>query len=92
MNFFLNFTVIFFFININNSIIKRNDYLITRNNFIKKYISVKNLTLKKTYYYVSNKIDRIYNKYQDIYYYLIYKYYSLTEEEWILLDGISFIF
>lgn len=91
MNFYIQFTILSILFMYTNSVISRNDYLSLRNYIIKKYFSLQNSNIKKTYYFLSNKIDYLYNKYQNICFNLSYKYYNLTEEELLLLDGITFM-
>jgi hypothetical protein len=71
-----------------NNALTRNDYLFIRNNYLKKYFMIKNQNLKKTINYFSHKIDNIYNKYLNVYHYLSFKYYTLTEDESLLIEAI----
>jgi len=68
--------------------IKRDNYLIIRNNYLKKYFLVKNPILKKTMNHITNRINNIYYKYLNIYHNLSLYYYILSEEDWLLLDGL----
>jgi len=70
------------------SMIKRNDYLVIRNNYLKKYFLIKNPIFKKTMNNITNKINNIYYKYLNIYHNLSLYYYILKEEDWLLLDGL----
>jgi len=88
MQIYLQFTILSILFMYSNNALTRNDYLFIRNNYLKKYFMIKNQNLKKTINYISHNIDNIYNKYLNIYHYLSFKYYTLSEDEWSLLEGI----
>ena len=88
MQFFVQFTILSILFMYNKSALTRNNYLIIRNNYLKKYYMLKNENLKRTVNYISYRIDNIYNKYLNIYHNVLFKYYTLSEDESILLEGI----
>ena len=72
------------------SALPRSNYLTIRNNYLKNYI-FKSFLLKKPTNYISNKIYDIYNNYLNYYHLYIYKYYTLTDEDWLLIESLTLV-
>ena len=91
MTFLFQFIILSIIFTNSISIIERKNYLKIRNFYLKKYFTINNPFLKKTCNYLSSKINNFYYKYLNICYNLSFEYYTLTDEELLIIETASFL-